>query len=109
PNPFVEAAKMHAERAWAWDLQTVPVSAGEKAHLAAAAINDDTTQRYLSWRRSLMFLLVLPTFVSAVYNTIDKVSHGFSDLSGFGSLAEGMLILSMYCLPVAALVAVAMW
>lgn len=109
PNPFVEAAKMHAERAWAWDVQTVPVGAGEKAQLTAAGIDDDTTQRYLGWRRSLMFLVVLPTFISAIFNTIVTADRGFSHLSGFGSLAEGMLLLSMYCLPVAALAAAALW
>jgi GYF domain 2 len=109
PNPLVEAAKMHAERAWVWDLQTVPVGTGEKAQLTAAGIDDEPTQRYFGWRRSLMLLVVLPTFVSAIFHTIVVANRGFAHVSGFGSLAEGLLLLSMYCLPAAALAAAAMW
>jgi len=61
---------------------------GRKSHLAAAGIDDDTTAALPGLRRSLMFLVVLPTFSGAVFNTIITADRGFSHLSGFGSLAR---------------------
>ncbi len=56
-------------RAFASNLRTIPVSNGEQAKLEALGIHDPTIQRYLAWRRSIVLVVVLATFLSAGLTT----------------------------------------
>jgi hypothetical protein len=103
--PPGEVLMLHLSRAVGRDLQAMPVSADEREQLAALGVADETTQRYLIWRCSLLFLVIVPTFLSAVLETVSVAERGFQHLSTFGSLMTGMLILTSYSLPVTALVA----
>lgn len=56
-------------RAFASNLRTIPVSHDEQAKLEALGILDPTIQRFLVWRRSIVVVVVLATFLSAGLNT----------------------------------------
>ena len=56
-------------RAFASNLRTIPVSHDEQAKLEALGIHDPTIQRFLVWRRSIVAVVVLATFLSAGLTT----------------------------------------
>src|SRR5262245_4766886 len=49
-------------RAFAWDLQTVHATPLEQEQLTAHNVTGETARRYLCWRRSLLLLVIVPTF-----------------------------------------------
>ena len=56
-------------RAFASNLRTISVSHDEQAKLVALGIHDPTIQRFLVWRRSIVAVVVLATFLSAGLTT----------------------------------------
>src|SRR5262245_11877844 len=60
-------------RAFSSNLRTIAVGAGEQATLTKRAIADPTVQRYLVWRRSILFVVLLVTLGSAVVATVQEI------------------------------------
>ena len=104
-----EVLQRHFGRGFGWDLQAMSVSPQERERLAADGITDETAQRYLGWRRSLLLLVIAPTALNALLNTITSVADGFDGLSPFGVLAMVLFILTPYALPAAAVAAALLW
>lgn len=106
-------------RAFAWNLSASTILPGEKAQLDAQGINGETAQRYLTWRRSFLFAVAVPTLIAAVLQTIqffrilDAMKTAGKDvgslISGFGWILEILYMASLFLLPAAALAGAFLW
>jgi hypothetical protein len=106
---LMDDAMLIATRAVSGDLDAIKVSDAERAELAQAGITGDTAQRYLAWRRSMLWVAVVPLGFTAVMLIIDSAMHSFDSLNGFGILLEVLRILTLLGLPAAAAFAALMW
>lgn len=105
-------AWLHARRAWAWDVGAVPLSARERARLAARGIEDETAARYLAWRRSLLLLAgVAGLFFAAGHALVALYFYNQAPeiWSGLGVMLQAVRYLALFALPAAALAAFACW
>ncbi len=105
---FWQRVSFHPRRAFASDLQTLPVTDRERARLAAHAITEEAVQRYLAWRHSILLVILGPIILSALLGSI-KMFGQFEGLTGFGALANVIHILSLYAMPLAVLAACLLW
>ncbi len=95
-------------RAFTWDLSRATVSPLERGRLAQRGVGQDTLQRYLAWRRSLLWAVVLPLAFSAWLGTL----HGLEDLeylTPLGMAVTGVDLLALCALPLTALAAALLW
>ncbi len=105
---FWEQVTLHVRRAFSWNLRAVTVYPPEAVHLKAAGVTEPTLQSYLVWRRSVLLVVIVPCFITAILHTINA-GGDFENLNGFGCLLEVVGILAFYALPVSALLAALCW
>lgn len=99
----------HFQRLLTWNLQNIRVDEDEKRILQSQGVEDATLQRYLSWRHSLLLILVAPVFLLALLNTIDALTGGLEDTSGFGKAVLVFFVMFPFALPFTALLALIVW
>ena len=95
-------------RAFTWDLSGAAVSPIELDRLVRRGVGQDTFQRYLVWRRSLLLAVVLPLAFSAALGAL----HGLEDLpylTRLGALVTSLDLLALCALPLTALAAALLW
>lgn len=118
PGPgFGEHLANFFHRCFTWNLGAVVPSDAERSQLQAHGIEEKTAQQYLVWRRSLLFLVVGVTGLSALLGTIGRLiglasvgSQGASmTLTGFGMILETVEIVALFALPLMALLAAVLW
>jgi len=109
PIALARAGLNHLRRACAWDLQFTVVSERERAQLLAAGVTQLTLHRYAVWRRSVLFVVLVPTLLAAVLATVDTVDEEHAPLSDFGWFLTLLGTLVIWALPVAALLAIRSW
>jgi len=102
-------AGLHIKRAFNWNLQTLPVEPDEEATLLANGVDEVDARRYLVWRRSVLFVVVIPTLVAAVLKTVGGLSNGFDGLSGIGILVGLAELLPLYVIALTAWLAAKCW
>jgi hypothetical protein len=96
-------------RAVSWNLDAIAVLPGEKAELNAANVTGETAQRYLVWRRSLLWVVLVPTALTAILNTISSIVNECKIFNAFGILVEVGFMLTWFALPAAVVVAALSW
>jgi hypothetical protein len=106
---IVDLAMLIAKRAVSGDLETLPVADAERSELAAAGVTGETAQRYLVWRRSVLWVALVPLVVSGLALSIDSMVNTFEHLNGLGVLVEIFRILTLLALPAAAAFAALKW
>lgn len=102
-------AGLHIKRAFNWNLRSLPVEPDEEAILLANGVDEADARRYLVWRRSVLFVVVIPTLVAALLKTIDAVKGGFEGLSGVGVLVALAELVPLYTIALTALLAAKCW
>src|SRR5262249_2567985 len=65
--------------------------------------------QYLAWRRSVLLVLLVPATLVAVLYQIDAMDNDFDQFTPFGLAVFGLAMLSVYVMPLAALVAFLCW
>jgi len=99
----------HFSRLFTWNLQKVVVDEDERRFLHSQGVEDPTLQRYLTWRHSLLLILVFPVFLLALLNTVDFLTGGLDDLNAVGKAILVLEILFPFALPFTALLALIVW
>jgi hypothetical protein len=102
-------AGLHLKRAFNWNLQAIPVEPDEEAKLLANGVDEPDAQRYLVWRRSVLFVVVLPTLLAAILKTISLMTGGFAGWSGTGILIMLAELVPLYVIAVTAWFAAKCW
>ncbi len=105
---FWEQVTLHVRRAFSWNLHAVTVYPPEAARLKAVGVTEATLRSYLVWRRSVLLVVIVPCFITAILHTINAADD-FENLNAFGSLLEVVGILAFYALPVSASLAALCW
>ncbi|HZY89790.1 MAG TPA: hypothetical protein VFE78_33520, partial [Gemmataceae bacterium] len=95
-------------RAFAWDLSGAAVSPIELDRLVRRGVAQDTLQRYLVWRRSLLLAVVLPLVFSASLQTLNELED-LEALNWLGDAVVCLDLLAAYLLPATALAAGLLW
>jgi hypothetical protein len=95
-------------RAFTWDLSGARVSPIELGRLVRRGVGQDTLQRYLAWRRSLLLAVVLPLAFSATLGTLNDLED-LPYLTRLGVLVTGLDLVALYVLPATALAAALLW
>ena len=98
---LVDTAMLIAKRAVEPDLEALKVADEEKAELSKAGFAGETTQRYLVWRRSMLWVALVPLAFTGISLVIDSAVYSFENLNGFGVLMEVLRILTLLGLPAA--------
>lgn len=99
----------HLRRALAWDLGNLTVTPAEQARLAAHGITDETAQRYLAWRRSVLLLLSLPAILTTGLYQVAALDNDFDIFTSFGWVVFSVAMTSLYVMPAAAIAAFLSW
>jgi hypothetical protein len=110
--PLVRLAarfRQHLSRALTWNLQSLTVSERERARLEAAGIETEGIQRYAVWRRSTLYLVAVPTSISAILATLDIIQKSDENLSHVGEMLTLLNTVVLYAMPVTALAAARTW
>jgi hypothetical protein len=111
PNPwagFAATAKEFVRRTFTPNPAAVRLRPAEEARLTAAGVTDPTARAYAVWRRAVLWVAAVPVGLSAVLGLVDELSKGRDEtegLSGFGVLLGYAQALSLFALPVAAVLA----
>jgi hypothetical protein len=113
PNPRASsgwAVWMHLRRAYAGNLHDLSVSDGEREFLKNRNTEVLALQRYLAWRRSVLFVLCLLALLSAVLGIIDQLSSREDVIyNAFGKFMLAIETFSFLAMPVAAVIAALTW
>jgi hypothetical protein len=88
--------------------EIVPTSAEQDA-LARNGVQSVPVQRHFVWRRSLLWLLLVPATFAAVTGTISQFVEGFQWATGFGVFMTLIYIASLWAIPVTSLLAARSW
>ena len=107
--PAQGRAGLHLRRAFNWNLRELPVEPDEDTALIANGVDEANARRYLVWRRSVLFVVVIPTLVAAVLKTIGTITGGFDGLSGVGILVGLAELLPLYLIALTAWLAAKCW
>lgn len=107
--PQGNKAGLHVKRAFNWNLLSLPVEPDEEATLLANGVDEEDARRYLVWRRSVLFVVVIPTLLAAMLKTFGAVSDGFEGLSGTGILVGLAELLPLYVIALTAWLAAKCW
>jgi hypothetical protein len=100
---------VHVKRAFGWNLGTVEPTASEAATLAAAGHTDPVAQKYLTWRRSLLLVALVPTLASLVLAAIDTSESSLGELTSLGVGLDLLWLAFAIALPVACLYGAKTW
>jgi hypothetical protein len=108
---FMDDVMLIATRAVSSDLDTMKVSDAEKAELSKAGITGETAQRYLAWRRSMLWVALVPLAFSGIALVIDSAIYSLAGdaLKGVGILLEVLRVLTLLGLPALAALAALTW
>ena len=106
---IVDTALLIATRAVSADLETMKVADEEKGELAKIGVTGESAQRYLVWRRSMLWVALVPLAIGTVALAIDSMVNNFKPLNAFGVLVEVFRILTMLALPAAAALGAVFW
>jgi hypothetical protein len=109
PLSLLWAAGRHLGRARTWDLQSVAVTDSERARLLAAGVAAEPLQRFASWRRSTLTVVLGPTLLAALLATADVLAQGRDGLTITGRALTVVNLLALWAMPAAALVALRSW
>ena len=109
PAPQGSGPGLHLRRAFNWNLRALPVEPGEEATLIANGVDEADARRYLVWRRSVLFVVVIPTLIAAALKTVGTVTGGFDGLSGVGILVGLAELLPLYLIALTAWLAAKCW
>jgi hypothetical protein len=113
PNAYAaprgNKAGLHLKRAFNWNLRTIPVESDEEAALLANGVDEEDARRYLVWRRSVLFVVVIPTLLAAVLKTVGVLTGGFQGLSGTGILIGLGELVPLYVIALTAWFAAKCW
>lgn len=93
----------------AWDVGATAVTPGERSRLEASGVTGEAGQRYLAWRFAYLLGVILATFISAIFGTIDVIQVGFEMFNGLGAMVAVLSLLAEYALPGLALAAALLW
>ena len=103
---FGARLRRHLGRAFRWNLRDIPVTDEERTFLISLSVDEESARRYLVWRHSVLFVVVVPTVVTALLAVAGISTKG---LSAFGSFLEAMHALSIFAMPVCAAIAARAW
>ncbi len=95
----------HIKRAFAWNLQTLPLTPAEQLHLQATGAAEPLLQRYLAWRSSVLKVLCLPVFLLALLDTLDNFADDDVEYNAAGLAWLVAISIASYAMPLAALAA----
>jgi hypothetical protein len=100
---------VNVKRALGWNLGRVVPSPKEVAALTAAGIVDPAAQRYAAWRRSLLLVAFVPTFVAAVFGLLNVLESDFGGATTLGMVLELAWLAAVVTLPIACLLGTRKW
>jgi hypothetical protein len=84
-------------------------TAQEEDALARNGVHRPAVQKHFVWRRALLWLVVVPATFSAVMVLIDVMAEDYTEWTGFGVFVNIMYGLSLWAVPVTALLAAKTW
>lgn len=102
-------AGLHLKRAFSWNLRSIPVEADEEAQLVANGVDEADARRYLVWRRSVLFVVVIPTLAAALLKSLGVFTAGFQGWSGTGILIRLAELLPLFLIAATAWFAAKCW
>lgn len=102
-------AGLHLKRAFSWNLRAIPVEADEEDRLIANGVDEANARRYLVWRRSVLFVVVIPALVAAILKSIGVFTQGFGGLSATGVMIGLAELLPLFIIAVTAWFAAKCW
>jgi hypothetical protein len=105
----VDLGILFAQRTFAGDMSMLPLADTEKDSLLRAGITGETTQRYLVWRRSLLWAAAVPLAFAGISLGLDSMLYTSKSLTTLGMLLEVLRVLTMLALPAAAVLAAMAW
>ncbi len=97
-----------ARRTTAANPSGIIATATERTVLARAGVTDPTAQKYAVWRRSVLWIALVPCTLAAVLGLINVITLDTEDrefLSHFGVVLLYVQALALFALPVAAVLA----
>ena len=97
-----ELAKLFLKRVSAPNPATIAPYAVEEDDLNRAGITDPTARKYAIWRRSVLWVAVVPTAFAALFGFINAIGTKTEMLSGFGILIVYLQALVFFALPASA-------
>ena len=102
PGPADEVIAV-VTRFFSPDLHALKPTADEERDLKRAKIESPVIRNYAIWRRSVLFVVIVPGFLAALFSLISSFST--EGLSGFGILLAFLNAVATFALPVTALIA----
>jgi hypothetical protein len=99
----------HAKKAFAKHVRDIPLSTADEDRLTARGIRDPAVQRHLSWRRSLLNFIVVPTAFTALMGTINTFGGDLEGLAPFGMLVMLLYAGSLWAIPACSFLAARAW
>ncbi len=102
PGPADEIIQV-VTRFFSADLHALKRTESEERELNRAKIESPAVRNYVAWRRSVLFLVIVPGFLGALFYLISSFST--EGLSGFGTLLAFLNAVATFAIPVTALIA----
>lgn len=96
-------------RAFSWELRSVQVTESERSLLHGRNIHEETLHRYAVWRRSVLWVVLLPTLLAAILASVVTLSGGRAGLSTTGRILTLCDTLVIWALPISAWLALRTW
>jgi hypothetical protein len=96
-------------KALAKHARDVIPTADEEDALARAGVHGAAVQKHFVWRRSLLWLVVVPSAFSALLVLIDVIFEDYSDWTGFGITMNWLSAVSMWAIPLTAFLGAKTW
>jgi hypothetical protein len=96
-------------RAFSWELRSVQVTESERSLLHGRNIHEETLHRYAVWRRSVLWVVLLPTLLAAILASVVTLSGGRAGLSTTGRILTLCDTLVIWALPISAWLALRSW
>jgi len=106
---WLRAVNLHCKRAFAWDLQALPLHQQEAQYLAGVGASNPTLQKYLVWRRSILMVMVLPVTLVAVLSWVDHLTDENIGMTAFGKFWNTLQMLAPFAMPISAGIALFLW
>ncbi len=100
---------LQLRRVFSIQLRTLALSPSEREQLSARGIEEETAQRFLVWRRSVFLVVAVVTTIAALWSSIALIEKDLFPPSAFGWVTKVVRILSLYAMPVAAVLAAVAW
>lgn len=101
---IVDLAKLFLQRATNPNPNAIVPTPDEEQRLVQAGY-DPVAQKYAAWRRAVLWVSVLPTAFAALFGAINVINMDKDGFSGFGSTLLFVQALSVFALPITAVLA----